>query len=125
MVLICLALTQVYDQHLDFIVLEPSLFSLSSSLHLPIASSSSTKALPSTSPAPGSSPERSTYELLNDPKAGEADIEEVVERVAKGLFSVVATMGASPSAASGRWLPDDPALPGAHRAAPDHPVSPR
>lgn len=87
-------MAQVYDQHLDFIVLEPSLFSLSSSAHLPIASSSSTKAIPTASPSAGSS-ERSTYELLNDPKAGEQDIEEVVERVAKGLFSVIATMGAS------------------------------
>jgi len=80
----------VYDQHLDFISLEPSLFSLSSSAHLPIASSSSTKVIPTSTTKPG---ERSAYEILNDPKSGETEIEEVVERVAKGLFSVVATMG--------------------------------
>jgi len=34
-----------------------------------------------------------SYVVLNDPRAGEVEIEEEVERVAKGLFSVVVTMG--------------------------------
>ena len=36
---------------------------------------------------------RPSYTVLNDPKAGEVEIEEEVERVAKGLFSVIITMG--------------------------------
>ena len=37
---------------------------------------------------------RPSYTVLNDPKAGELEIEEEVERVAKGLFSVIVTMSA-------------------------------
>lgn len=36
---------------------------------------------------------RPSYVVLNDPRASELDIEEEVERVAKGLFSVAVTMG--------------------------------
>lgn len=36
---------------------------------------------------------RPSYTVLNDPKAGELEIEEEVERVAKGLLSVIITMG--------------------------------
>jgi hypothetical protein len=40
--------------------------------------------------------DRPSYAVLNDPKAGEFDIEAEVERVAKGLFSVIVTMGFIP-----------------------------
>lgn len=39
---------------------------------------------------------KSTYEKLNHPSAGEAEIEEVTDRVARGLFSVLVTMGQLP-----------------------------
>lgn len=34
-----------------------------------------------------------SYTLLNSPSATEQQIEEEIERIANGLFSVVATMG--------------------------------
>ncbi|BGP37496.1 Vesicle trafficking between the ER and Golgi [Rhodotorula kratochvilovae] len=84
---------QVYDQHLDYLVLAPSLFSLAPSLSTasPSASSSSSTALASTTPDA-----RTTYEKLNDPRAAESDIEDITDRVARGLFSVVVTMGQLP-----------------------------
>lgn len=36
---------------------------------------------------------RASYVVLNDPKANELDIEEEIDRVARGLFSVIVTMG--------------------------------
>ncbi|KPV77123.1 uncharacterized protein RHOBADRAFT_25016 [Rhodotorula graminis WP1] len=88
---------QVYDQHLDYLVLAPSLFSLAPSLSTPLpssssSSSSSTAVVPSASAADA----RTTYEKLNDPRAAEADIEDITDRVARGLFSVVVTMGQLP-----------------------------
>lgn len=77
---------QVFDQHLDFLVLAPSLFSLSPSLSTPASTSTSVTTV--------STPlDKSTYEKLNDPRASESDIEEVTDRVARGLFSVLVTMG--------------------------------
>ncbi|GAA5871309.1 hypothetical protein JCM8547_007248 [Rhodosporidiobolus lusitaniae] len=83
---------QVYDQHLDYLVLSSSLFSLA-----PAVSSSA----PSTSKPPAqqqaAAPDsRTTYEKLNDPRATEQDIEEITDRVARGLFSVLVTMGQLP-----------------------------
>lgn len=86
---------QVFDQHLDFLVLSPSLFSLSPSLSTPTYSTSSVAAASADSSLPSPAVERSTYEKLNDPRATESDIEEVTDRVARGLFSVLVTMGAS------------------------------
>ncbi|BGP53445.1 hypothetical protein JCM8202_001088 [Rhodotorula sphaerocarpa] len=85
---------QVYDQHLDYLVLAPSLFSLAPSL-------SSASPSPSTSSAPPSSSNgladlRTTYEKLNDPRASEENIEDITDRVARGLFSVLVTMGQLP-----------------------------
>lgn len=34
-----------------------------------------------------------SYAILNDPKAGEMEIEEEAERIAKGLLSVILTIG--------------------------------
>lgn len=85
---------QVFDQHLDFLVLSPSLFSLSPSL----ATATNPTVLPSPLPAnpPPVPAEKTTYEKLNDPKAGEEDIEEVTDRISRGLFSVLVTMGQLP-----------------------------
>ncbi|BGO89095.1 hypothetical protein NBRC10512_003840 [Rhodotorula toruloides] len=88
---------QVYDQHLDYLVLAPSLFSLA-----PSVSTASTSAAPSTSSnalqpsATAASDVRTTYERLNEARASEEDIEEITDRVAKGLFSVLVTMGQLP-----------------------------
>ncbi|SCV72742.1 BQ2448_4279 [Microbotryum intermedium] len=82
---------QIYDQHLDYLVLSPTLFSLAPSLVTPTSASALLAA-----PMVDSSLEKSTYEKLNDPKAAETDIEEVTDRVARGLFSVLATMGQLP-----------------------------
>lgn len=71
---------QVYDQFLDFIVLDPHLFCLASS------STGSSSHLA----------RRTTYEALHDPKASEQDIEQIADQLAKSLFSVIATMGQLP-----------------------------
>ena len=72
------SIEQVFDQYLDFVVLEPFLFSLS--------------------PSPSASKEtpRTTYELLHSSKSKEEDIDGIVDRVAGGLFSVLATLGQLP-----------------------------
>ncbi|GAA6043738.1 hypothetical protein JCM8097_000502 [Rhodosporidiobolus ruineniae] len=85
---------QVYDQHLDYLVLSSSLFSLAPSLSTPPPSTSSSQAS-FTVVAPQVDP-RTTYEKLNDPRATEADIEDITDRVARGLFSVLVTMGQLP-----------------------------
>jgi hypothetical protein len=92
---------QIYDQYLDFVVLEPTFFSL---LPPPSPSSSSStssqpqqqaKRIQDTS-SPSQSSTRTIYEMLNDPKATESDVEEVVDRVALGLMNVIATLGQVP-----------------------------
>ena len=78
--------SQVLDQYLSFIAPSPSLFSL-------------VPPLPPPSTTPGASqapPEpHSTYAVLNTPSSTERQIEDEIERVATGLFSVVATTGES------------------------------
>ncbi|KZT02503.1 Sec1-like protein [Laetiporus sulphureus 93-53] len=81
---------QVLDQYLSFIAPSPSLFSL---LPPPAAASAST---PTSSTQSGPAQSHSTYTLLNSPSTTEQQIEEEIERVATGLFSVVATMGHVP-----------------------------
>ncbi|KAJ8084604.1 Vesicle trafficking between the ER and Golgi [Marasmius tenuissimus] len=78
---------QVIDQYLSFIAPSPSLFSL---LPPPAPSTSQTPG-PSTSTIPDS-----TYTILNSPSSTEQEIENEIERVASGLFSVIATMGHVP-----------------------------
>ena len=74
---------QVLDQYLSFIAPSPSLFSI-----LPPS------PIPSTpTPNAPTPPTHSTYALLNSPGSTEQQIEAEIERVATGLFSVVATMG--------------------------------
>lgn len=48
---------------------------------------------PPSSPTSATPEEFSTYAKLNSPSSAEQEIEGEIERVASGLFSVVATMG--------------------------------
>lgn len=85
---------QVFDQYLDYIVLEPSLFSL-----LPDYSGPSSQPTPPSQPADPTasfSPSNSTYKRLHDPKAGQVEVEAETDRIAAGLFSALATVGNLP-----------------------------
>lgn len=62
-------ISKVHDQYLEFVTLEENLFSLA---------------------------QKSTYVQLNDPKAGDREIEEIIERIVAGLFCVLATLGVVP-----------------------------
>ncbi|ESK92130.1 sly1 protein [Moniliophthora roreri MCA 2997] len=85
------SIEQVIDQYLSFIAPSPSLFSLlPPSTPQPPAANVSVSA-PSTSTVPPS-----TYTILNSPSSTEQDIENEIERVASGLFSVIATIGHVP-----------------------------
>ena len=79
------------DQYLSFIAPSPSLFSLLPPTSAAAASSNNAAAGPSTPSLPHSS-----YMLLNSPSSTEQQIEEEIERIATGLFSVVVTMGTLP-----------------------------
>ena len=81
---------QVLDQYLSFISPSPSLFSILPPVNAPPASAPNAAAGPSTTTQPFSS-----YTLLNSPSSTEQQIEEEIERIATGLFSVVVTMGQS------------------------------
>ncbi|KAF8628263.1 hypothetical protein AX15_004034 [Amanita polypyramis BW_CC] len=78
---------QVLDQYLSYIAPAPSLFSLLP----PPPSASSTTSADASIQVPHTS-----YTLLNSPSSTEQQIEEEIERIANGLFSVVATMGHVP-----------------------------
>ncbi|EST09950.1 Sec1-like protein [Kalmanozyma brasiliensis GHG001] len=82
---------QVYDQYLNFIVLEPNLFEL-----LPDASTPTSSTAATNGAAASASTSLTTYERLNDPKSGQKDVEDATDRIAAGLFSTLATMGALP-----------------------------
>lgn len=82
---------QVFDQYLDYIVLEPQLFTLLPRALEPAQQS----AVPG--PAPSSSQlSASTYYRLNHSSAGQQDVEAETDRIAAGLFSSLATMGNLP-----------------------------
>ena len=68
------SVSQMYDQYLNFIVSEPDLFSLGMG--------------------------KDTYWALNSPKATDEEIDILVDKAVSGLFSVVVTMGTSPSRVS-------------------------
>ncbi|KAF7295098.1 Sly1 vesicle trafficking sec1-like protein [Mycena indigotica] len=77
------AVEQVLDQYLSFITPSPTLFSL----------------LPPPQPSPQTgttNAEISSYTILNSPTSTEQQIEAEIERIANGLFSVVATAGHVP-----------------------------
>ncbi|KAL1210411.1 SEC1 family transport protein SLY1 [Cardamine amara subsp. amara] len=60
---------KVHDQYLEFVTLEDNMFSLA---------------------------QESIYLQLNDPSAGDREIEEIIKKVANGLFCVLATLGVVP-----------------------------
>lgn len=62
-------ISKVHDQYLEFVTLEDDLFSLA---------------------------QKSCYVQLNDPSAGDREIEEIVERIVSGLFCVLATLAVVP-----------------------------
>ncbi|PKS07733.1 hypothetical protein jhhlp_006341 [Lomentospora prolificans] len=64
-------IAQLFDQYLNFIVAEPNLFSL------------------------GMQKEH-TYWALNSAKTSDAELEQVVDKIVSGLFSVVVTLGVIP-----------------------------
>ena len=79
----------VHDQFLDFVVPSSNLFSLLARRETKHEANGVKKG-----PAPKVEVEgRTSYVVLNDPKAGEVDIEAEVDRIAKGLLSVIITMG--------------------------------
>lgn len=85
-------IASVHDQFLDFLVPSPNLFSLLPRREVVAEANGASRR--------GNKPEKEiegkpSYVVLNDPKAGEVEIEEEVERVAKGLFSAIVTMGES------------------------------
>ncbi|KAH8120257.1 Sly1 vesicle trafficking sec1-like protein [Phellopilus nigrolimitatus] len=80
---------QVLDQYLSFISPSPSLFSL-----IPPPSNLSQ---PSSNPQiPSPLHYNTSYTLLNSPSSTDQEIEDETERIANGLFSVIATMGHVP-----------------------------
>lgn len=62
-------ISKVMDQYLEFVTLEDNLFSLA---------------------------QPDSYMRLNDPSAGDREIEEIVEKISMGLFCVLATLGVVP-----------------------------
>ncbi|WOK92848.1 SEC1 family transport protein SLY1 [Canna indica] len=62
-------ISKVYDQYLEFVSLEDGLFSLA---------------------------QPKTYVQINDPSAGDREIEDIVEKIVGGLFCVLATLGVVP-----------------------------
>lgn len=62
-------IAKVHDQYLEFVTLEDNLFSLA---------------------------QKSIHVQLNDPSAGDREIEEIIERIVSGLFSVLATLAVVP-----------------------------
>ncbi|KAF7322812.1 Sly1 vesicle trafficking sec1-like protein [Mycena chlorophos] len=75
---------QVLDQYLSFIAPSPTLFSL-------LPPPQPQQPAGAVVPAPASS-----YSILNSPSSTEQQIEAEIERIASGLFSVVATIGHVP-----------------------------
>lgn len=67
---------QLYDQYLNFVVAEPDLFSLGLG--------------------------KETYWALNSAQVKDEDLDNLVDRIVSGLFSVVVTMGKFGGAASSR-----------------------
>ncbi|KAF8056334.1 hypothetical protein N665_1274s0010 [Sinapis alba] len=63
------SIESVHDQYLEFVTLEDNLFSLS---------------------------QQSVYVQLNNPSATGRDIEEIIQKIANGLFDVLATLGVVP-----------------------------
>lgn len=105
------AVASVLDQHLDFLVPSPSLFSLLPK-RVTITSSDPSLGPPAQRTKQGRwIPEKQadgppSYLILNNPGANEIEIEEEAERIAKGLLSVIIT-SMTPTTPSG----SSPAVP--------------
>lgn len=93
-------ISQVYDQYLDYIVLEPHLFSLLPGPQLSPSSAASTANASSATGGkdsqPGQSGSTTTYERLHDVRCKQEDVEAETDRIANGLFSMMATLSALP-----------------------------
>jgi hypothetical protein len=85
-------ISSVHDQFLDFLVPSTNLFSLLPRREIQ-QETNGVAGKKGAKPKEKEVEGRPSYVVLNDPKASELDIEEEVERVAKGLFSVIVTMG--------------------------------
>lgn len=86
-------ITSVHDQFLDFLVPSPNLFSLLPRREIKQEANGAASGRRGNQPKEKEVEGRPSYVVLNDPRASELDIEEEVERIAKGLFSVAVTMG--------------------------------
>jgi len=85
--------SQVLDQYLSFLSPSPQLFSLLPP-NAPQAPQQQGQPAP---PPPAPLTGHSSYEVFNSPSSTEQIIEDEVDRIAAGLFSVIATIGtASP-----------------------------
>lgn len=85
--------SKVHDQYLDFVTLEDNLFSLSY---------------------------RDCYLQLNDPSAGDSEIEGIVNRIVDGLFCVLATLGVVPVIRCPRGGPAEMVASGLDQKLRDH-----
>jgi hypothetical protein len=88
--------TEVLDQYLNFLTPSPSLFSLLPPLSTPTPSQPPSQSTSSLTPSTDSTKSFSSYTLLNSPKSSDQAIEDEVERIASGLFSVIVTLGQVP-----------------------------
>lgn len=86
---------QVFDQHLDYIVLEPSLFTLLPTQQQPSASLPADPAAAASSSS-SNTLAQSTYYRLNHSSAGQQTVESETDRISSSLFSTLATMGNLP-----------------------------
>jgi hypothetical protein len=85
-------ITSVHDQFLDFLVPSSNLFSLLPRREIKIEANG-TVGKKGAKPKEKEVEGRASYAVLNDPRANELQIEEEIDRVARGLFSVIVTMG--------------------------------
>ncbi|CAM8917458.1 unnamed protein product [Rhodiola kirilowii] len=89
-------ISKVHDQYLEFVTLEENLFSLA---------------------------QESCYVQLNDPSAGDKEIEEIVERIVSGLFCVLATLAVVPIIRCPRGGPAEMVAAGLDQRLRDHLLS--
>lgn len=89
---------EIFDQYLDFVVLENGLFELlPGPIPANISKDSTTNGIVANGKTDTKEKEKeeiyTTYQRLNHPKSQEKDVELETDRIAKGLFSTLATMG--------------------------------
>lgn len=84
--------SSVHDQFLDFLVPSSNLFSLLPRREIKVEANGAVGKKAS-KPKEKEVEGRPSYVVLNGPGANELEIEEEIDRVARGLFSVIVTMG--------------------------------